>query len=187
MHAVSRAIGQRALLSSIAVAAFSALALPLAGRAQVPNPAPTSQWPGAASGTSAAPDAACSRSAGVNPVSADASIAVVCVDSLDLTAIHDLTDLLSSRIPGVLVQETSGVTGTAPPIWVRGPGSLMLDNEALVVLDGVRVLGMGLRPNWFGAQLPSRLDDIAVQDIATIEVLKGPAAASLYGTGASGG
>ena len=113
-------------------------------------------------------------------------IALLCPDSLELAAVHDLTDLLSSRVPGLMVQETGGVTGSGARIRLRGPGSIVLDNEPVFILDGVRIFAEPadatvLQP------LPSRVDDIHVSDIAAIEVLHGPATAAMYGTGSAAG
>ena len=114
-------------------------------------------------------------------------IAVLCVDSLDLSAIHDLTDLLSSRIPGVLVQQTSGTPGTAARIRVRGPGSILLDEGPIVIIDGVRSLARPIDTPVMLTQAPSRLDDIDIHDIAFVEVLRGPATSAIYGVGAAHG
>ena len=112
---------------------------------------------------------------------------VIVPDSVELTAVHSLSELLSSRVPGLIVQQTTGTEGMASRIWIRGPGSLMLGNDPLVIVDGVRVLTAPYTWLDIGPQLPSRLDDIGIEDIESIEVLKGPAAAWRYGTGAAGG
>jgi TonB-dependent SusC/RagA subfamily outer membrane receptor len=60
--------------------------------------------------------------------------------------------------------------------------------EPILVIDGVRVdasqsaHGLGT-----GSQQRSRLDDIALRDVYRIEILRGPAAAALYGTDGAGG
>lgn len=142
---------------------------------------------GAASPVRAQLPAAQRDSASIRALDSSGVAFVIRVDSLERAAIQDLTDVLSARVPGVLVQESSGTTGTAARIWIRGPGSLMLGNAPLLIVDGVRISSTAGSTLAIGGQLPSRLDDISIEDIQTIEVLRGPATASLYGTGAAGG
>ena len=174
------------ILRAIATVVSPALfAISVAGaQASAPTVTPSPRTAGAAG--SAATDR-CSTASRIGALDEHERIAVLCVDSLDLSAIHDLTDLLSSRIPGVLVQETSGTPGTAARIRIRGPASIVLESALVVVLDGVRVMGMPAHTSLLAPQLPSRLDDIDINDIATIEVLRGPATSALYGAGAAGG
>jgi TonB-dependent starch-binding outer membrane protein SusC len=70
-----------------------------------------------------------------------------------------------------------------------------LSNEPLLIIDGVRAqnsaianpVGMGGQPMGVGGQTTSRLNDINPEDIESVEILKGPAAAALYGTAAANG
>ena len=107
---------------------------------------------------------------------------------LNKAAISTFADALSSRAPGVVVQTASGETGAGSRIRIRGSNSISLSNEPLIILDGVR---MDNTPEStaidVGGQLPSRLNDINSEEIESIEVIKGPAAAALYGTAASNG
>ena len=96
--------------------------------------------------------------------------------------------LLESRVPGLVVLPGSGNIGTGSTMHVRGVASLSLTNQPLIYVDGVRVDntasgGPVLRD---GAQV-SRINDINPEDIESMEVIKGPAAATLYGTEASSG
>jgi TonB-linked SusC/RagA family outer membrane protein len=107
---------------------------------------------------------------------------------LNKAAISTFADALSSRAPGVVVQTAAGETGAGSRIRIRGSNSISLSNEPLIILDGVR---MDNTPEStaidVGGQLPSRLNDINSEEIESIEVIKGPAAAALYGTAASNG
>ncbi|MGH7720896.1 MAG: TonB-dependent receptor domain-containing protein [Gemmatimonadaceae bacterium] len=107
--------------------------------------------------------------------------------AVQLGAVTSLTELLSSRVPGLLVQQSSGTTGTWSRIWLRGASSILLESEPLFIVDGVRVLSYPTTTLDIGGQLPSRIDDIPVEDIAAIDVLPGPSAAAIYGTEAAGG
>jgi TonB-linked SusC/RagA family outer membrane protein len=98
-------------------------------------------------------------------------------------------DLLNSRVPGVEVEQSGGTAGAGSRIRIRGSTSLSLRNEPVVVIDGVRIDntanadgGIGV-----GGQAPSRLNDLNPEDIESIEVVKGPSAAVLYGTDAANG
>ena len=99
-------------------------------------------------------------------------------------------DLLNSRIPGVQVMQSGGTTGSGSRIRIRGATSLSLRNEPIIVVDGVRVDNApqsGNLENFTGGQAPSRLNDLNNEDIESIEVVKGPSAAVLYGTDAANG
>jgi TonB-linked SusC/RagA family outer membrane protein len=125
------------------------------------------------------------------------SAVVATIDASDVVKeapVANVTQLLAARVPGVIVTEGSGVTGTANRILIRGAASISLSNQPLVFIDGVRVDG-GFRAlmNVSGSgsassgQAPSTLNDLNPDDIETIEVVKGPAAATLYGADASAG
>jgi TonB-dependent SusC/RagA subfamily outer membrane receptor len=99
------------------------------------------------------------------------------------------SQLLQARDAGVSILPASGITGEGARIRIRGNASLSMSNEPIVFVDGVRINSGG----GFGANVgsnggtPSRLDDIDPSSIERIEVLKGAAAATLYGTEASNG
>ena len=80
--------------------------------------------------------------------------------------------------------------GGGSRIRVRGVGSLSLAQEPLVYVDGVRGeqrAATGPINQGFGTNTISRFNDINPEDIESIEVIRGPAAATLYGTEASNG
>ncbi len=109
--------------------------------------------------------------------------------------VANLNDLLNSRAPGVTV--TSGTqTGTGARIRVRGINSVSLSNDPIWIIDGIRmtsnnssfstVTGNGASGNT-GGNNASRIGDINPDEIENIEVVKGPSAATLYGTDAANG
>src|SRR6185295_10671881 len=72
----------------------------------------------------------------------------------------------------------------------RGIGTFSLSSQPLVYVDGIRVnnaTGSGLAVQAFGSGVVSRLNDFSPEEIESIEILKGPAAATLYGTEAARG
>src|SRR5213080_2050345 len=104
--------------------------------------------------------------------------------------INSFQDLVNGRAAGVLIQPATGAVGTGSRIRIRGASSFSLGNQPLVYVDGVRVdadFASGPQNQDFGSSSISRFNDFDPQDIQSIEVVKGPAAATLYGTEASNG
>ena len=109
-------------------------------------------------------------------------------DVLQLAPARSVEQLMGSRTSGLIVLPASGQVGTGAQLRVRGVSSLSLSNEPLIYIDGVRIDGNVSRgPVQRGGGGASRLNDINPQDIESIEVIKGPAASTLYGTEASNG
>lgn len=116
-----------------------------------------------------------------------AVIASLPVGELARTApVANVSQVLQSRLPGVSVNATSGSAGGARSIRIRGASSISLSNQPLIFIDGIRVSEEQNSPG-VGGQLTDRLNDINPDDIESIEVVKGPAAATLYGADASAG
>src|SRR5216110_1917310 len=107
-----------------------------------------------------------------------------------LAAPTNTADLLNSRVPGVEVMQSGGTTGSGSRIRIRGATSLSLRNEPIIVVDGIRIDNTpqaGNLENFTGGQAPSRLNDLNPEDFESVEVVKGPSAAVLYGTDAANG
>jgi len=115
--------------------------------------------------------------------------------------ITSVTDLLETRVPGLLVQRTSGAPGDPARLRLRGASSPLRSNDPIVVMDGIRIhaeqssarsanlagLGDTTRLSTNAYATPSPLDYIDPNSIETIEVIKGPSAATLYGQDAANG
>jgi len=116
-------------------------------------------------------------------------------DELSKSAAPNLSTLLNGRAPGLSIQNTTGRLGAAPAIQIRGRSSLSLSNNPLIYIDGVRVnnasgtgpVGVSGGLGGQGSQVGGRLNDINPDDIESIEVISGPAAATIYGTEAASG
>jgi len=115
---------------------------------------------------------------------------------LDVASVSNISDLIRGRAPGVNVRMGSAMVGGGSKIRIRGVSSLSLFTEQpLVYIDGVRVdnaIGNVGPLNQFPGQdanggSMSRLSDFDPNQIADVEILKGPSAATLYGTEASKG
>jgi TonB-dependent SusC/RagA subfamily outer membrane receptor len=130
---------------------------------------------------------------GVEQLKRELGNTVGTVDAAKITqeaAPTNAADLLNSRIPGVEVMQSGGTTGSGSRIRIRGATSLSLRNEPIIIVDGVRVDNSpqaGSLENFTGGQAPSRLNDLNTEDIESVEVVKGPSAAALYGTDAANG
>ncbi len=121
-------------------------------------------------------------------------ISTINADSLARTApVTNLTDLLSGRTPNVEVLQSSGLVGDGPAIRIRGTGSFTVSNDPIVIVDGVRAdPSPGGTREVFGNlggghPTASRLNDLNPDEIESIEVLRGPSAATEYGTDAANG
>ena len=99
-------------------------------------------------------------------------------------SITSMQRMLSARTPGLNFTRQSGGLGAGSSINIRGFSSILIGNQPLIYVDGIRVdnsLGDA------GASGGSALDHINPDDIESIEIIKGPAAETLYGSMASGG
>src|SRR5690606_29363750 len=104
--------------------------------------------------------------------------------------IPNVQGLLNARASNVVVMPGTGMVGTGAKIRIRGASSLSLSNDPLIYVDGVRVdnaQATGPTIQAFGSSVISRWNDFNPDDIESIEVIKGPAAATLYGTEAAKG
>ena len=103
------------------------------------------------------------------------------------TAVANMGDLLTGRAPGVMVVPGTQ-TGAGTRVRIRGTSSLSLSNNPIYIVDGVRVEGTtGSSSVSVGGTTPARINDINPEEIANIEVVRGPSAATLYGTDAANG
>jgi TonB-linked SusC/RagA family outer membrane protein len=101
---------------------------------------------------------------------------------------------LQGKIVGAEISETSGQPGGGSSIRLRGTNTILGNAEPLIVIDGVIVdnnnealIGLGSNATRSNTALTNRLSDISPDDIERVEVLKGAAAAALYGSRANSG
>ena len=112
------------------------------------------------------------------------TITSVTRDELAVAPITNVADALVGRIPGARGLMSGGQTGGGTAILLRGTSSVSQRQSPLIYVDGVRVDN---NPESAESVQTDRLQDINPQDIERIEVIKGAAAATLYGTEASSG
>src|SRR5687768_6265543 len=117
------------------------------------------------------------------------SVAVVnASDVVGRSAVTTITEVLQAKVAGLTIMPGSGTTGTAANYRLRGTGSLSVSNSPTIYVDGIRVStrSQGIYGERLG-QSTTALDAINPADIESIEVIKGPAAATLYGAEAAAG
>jgi TonB-linked SusC/RagA family outer membrane protein len=101
--------------------------------------------------------------------------------------VTSLSDLINARVSGTQVVLNNGLTGTSPRIRIRGLNSLTVGNDPLLVVDGIRVdNSTGTLGKGYG-QTSGRFNDLNPEEIESVEIVKGPSAATLYGTDAANG
>jgi TonB-linked SusC/RagA family outer membrane protein len=129
---------------------------------------------------------------------------VASVDAEELTKVPavSIEHALQGKIAGAQIQQNTGAPGGGNRIRLRGTSSILGNAQPLYVIDGVIASDVAIAPGTnrvtraSGATLLSvpsqenpvnRIADINPDDIENIEVLKGAAAAAIYGSKASGG
>lgn len=114
--------------------------------------------------------------------------------SADLTAVKDanFVNSLSGKIAGVTINQSASGIGGSTRVVMRGTKSLFGDNNALYVLDGIPLSSMRTDQTESFYENPDGGDSDGISnlnpdDIESVSVLTGAAAAALYGTqGANG-
>jgi TonB-dependent starch-binding outer membrane protein SusC len=115
------------------------------------------------------------------------SVATIAVgDQLESAPISNATQLLTARSPGLSLMANSGQAGTSANIRIRGAGSLYGGYAPVFYVDGIRIESGGVEGN-DQVQGSTALDFINPDDIESIEVIRGPAASTLYGADAANG
>jgi TonB-linked SusC/RagA family outer membrane protein len=107
-------------------------------------------------------------------------------DIAQVSPVSNINQVLQSRVPGVSVVGASGTSGTTSQIRVRGASSISLSNEPLIFIDGVQLVSGDKGPG-VGGQRADRLSELDLSTIESIQLVKGPAASTLYGSNASAG
>lgn len=102
----------------------------------------------------------------------------------------NVVNALAGKVAGVQINNSSGIPGSSARIVIRGNTSLVGNNQALFVVDGIPMdnneAGNPNRPEYSGGTA-NRASDIDPNIIESITVLKGAAATALYGSAAARG
>ena len=119
-----------------------------------------------------------------------AEVAVSRISATELTekqSYQSLSQLVTGKLSGVKVQTSSGNVGAGWRFFIRGGGGLNGNEQPIYFLDGVQLENVDFAGAGVGGATISMLSNLNPNDIENIEVLKGPAAAAMYGTNASNG
>jgi TonB-linked SusC/RagA family outer membrane protein len=117
------------------------------------------------------------------------SISTVAGERLSEAPAVTIDQALQGKIPGAVITSNTGTPGGGVSIRLRGTSSIVGGAEPLFIVDGVIIdnngdqqLNLGYRSN-----ASNRLADLDPDDIERVEVIKGAAAAALYGSRANNG
>lgn len=99
------------------------------------------------------------------------SVASVKSDEFVKGAVNNVGELIQGKVAGLLITTPSGSPTASPEIILRGIGTLKSGVSPLVIIDGI----------------PGSMNDVAPEDIESIDVLKDGSAAAIYGTRGSNG
>nr|MCS5653348.1 TonB-dependent receptor plug domain-containing protein [Candidatus Neomarinimicrobiota bacterium] len=117
-------------------------------------------------------------------------VSVSRVDASELSetnSFSDMSQLLYGKVSGVDIRKSSGNVGGGWRFDVRAGGGLNGSEQPVIYLDGIRIDNVEYSNSYTGGQGFSTLADLNPEDIESIEVLKGPAGATSYGTNGSNG
>jgi len=115
------------------------------------------------------------------------SVTQINAAQLENKAVTEFADILQGQAAGLSVMENSGAPGTGSSIRLRGNNSVTFGNQPLIYVDGVRISNSAYSQFDEANQGASPLDDLNPADVERVEVVKGAAATTLYGTEAAGG
>ena len=99
----------------------------------------------------------------------------------------DAQDMIGGRAAGVIVMGNSGQPGAGGTIRLRGSNSITQGNNPVIYVDGIRIYSQGGPVTASARQSAAAFNDIKADEIERVEIVKGAAATTLYGTEASGG
>ncbi|HEY9229034.1 MAG TPA: TonB-dependent receptor [Gemmatimonadaceae bacterium] len=115
------------------------------------------------------------------------AMATIDTKALEVQPVRNTQDILAGRAPGITVLQNSGQPGAGGTIKLRGTNSVTQGTNPIIYVDGVRIYSEN-GPITAGARQSSLFaNDIKADDIERLEIVKGAAATTLYGTEASGG
>ncbi len=115
------------------------------------------------------------------------TVSVVTAAEMDLSPAVSLDQALQGRVAGASVNSTSAQPGTAGLINFRGVSSVFGSQTPVIYVDGVRVDNAMSTALGTGGEQSSALADLLAGDIERVEIIRGGAASTLYGSDAASG
>ena len=139
----------------------------------------------------------------VSSLNAANDVAVVSSEKLNRVPTPTIDQALQGKVAGAVITQNSGAPGGGTQIQLRGTSTILGSYSPLYVVDGVIVsnssftnglnvvtaAGSGTASNFAGSQdqIVNRIADLNPNDIESIQILKGPSAASIYGSKGTNG
>jgi TonB-linked SusC/RagA family outer membrane protein len=116
------------------------------------------------------------------------SISILQSKELENVGVAQIDAALTGKIPGAMVQVNSGNPGGGTSIRLRGLSTLYSgSSDPLYIVDGITLDNSASSLIDLGGNSSNRIADLDPEDIERIEVVKGAAAAALYGSRANNG
>ncbi len=115
------------------------------------------------------------------------SVEVLSAHDFELAPVQSLDQLIQGRATGATVSATSANPGTGSLINFRGVSSVFGAQTPVIYVDGVRVDNAQATAAVTGGEQSSALSDLLTSDIDRIEITRGGAASTLFGSDAATG
>ena len=117
------------------------------------------------------------------------AVSEIKVQDIEQRAEGDIARVLTGKASGVIINQTSGISGSGTNINIRGLNSISGNTQPLFIVDGVPFSSDTNAPGSFadGNSGSSRFLDLDPNNIANVNILKGYAATTLYGTAGRNG
>jgi TonB-dependent starch-binding outer membrane protein SusC len=115
------------------------------------------------------------------------SVSVITAEDIATAPVQTLDQLLQGRVAGAQVNNVSAQPGTASLINFRGVSSVFGAQTPVIYVDGVRVDNAQSTAAGTGGEPSSALAELLTGDIERVEITRGGAASTLYGSDAATG
>ncbi len=115
------------------------------------------------------------------------AISTVSAKDLRFSGAQSIDAALTGKISGAIIQQNSGNPAGGISVRLRGTSTIIGNSDPLYIIDGVIVNNESPQLLDLGGYAQNRLVDINPNDIDRIEIIKGAAAAAIYGSRASNG
>ena len=124
---------------------------------------------------------------GVNKRTLGNAISSVKAEDLVNNGATAVDQAISGKTTGALVQQNSGDPAGGISIRLRGPSTVLGSSDPLYIVDGIIISNSSNQLIDLGGNAQNRLADLNPNDVERIEIIKGAAAAAVYGSRASNG
>ena len=116
-----------------------------------------------------------------------ADVGVISATDIQEAPVSSIDQLLQGRVPGSSIRAQSAQPGQGALINFRGITSVFASQTPVIYIDGVRVDNSSNTSLSFGGESTSALSELLTNDIERVEITKGGAASTLYGSDAANG